>query len=89
MISARMVRAAARHGIGRPTCLEESLTLWWLLGRRGIAADLRIGVRKTGKKFDADAWVEHEHRPLNVAVAAHHLYAVIDVARDNLPPEQR
>jgi Transglutaminase-like superfamily len=87
MVTARMVRAAARHGIGRPTCLEESLALWWLLGRRGIAAELRIGVRKTGEKFEAHAWVEHECRALNEAEAPHWHYAVIDVARDNLPPE--
>src|SRR3989441_7240065 len=55
----RMVRAAARYGIGRPTCLEESLVLWFLLERQGIPAQLRIGARKLDKEFEAHAWVEY------------------------------
>ncbi len=27
--TARMVRAAAHHSLGHPTCLQESLALWW------------------------------------------------------------
>ncbi len=46
--AARMVHAAARYGLVRPTCLEKSLALWWFLGRRGIASSLRIGTRKNG-----------------------------------------
>ncbi len=55
---ARLVDAAARHGIYRAPCLPRSLVLWWLLRRRGIAADLRIGVRKEAGQFEAHAWVE-------------------------------
>jgi hypothetical protein len=54
---ARMVEAAARHGPYRASCLPRSLTLWWLLRRRGINADLRIGVRKEAGRFEAHAWV--------------------------------
>jgi Transglutaminase-like superfamily len=39
------------------TCLPRSLTLWWLLRRRGIGAELRIGVRKDGEVITAHAWV--------------------------------
>jgi hypothetical protein len=38
--TARMIRAAARYGLGRPSCLEKSLALWWLL--RPITSSLRI-----------------------------------------------
>jgi hypothetical protein len=44
--TSRMVRAAAQYGLGRPTCLEASLVLWYLLQRQNIAVRLRIGVRK-------------------------------------------
>jgi hypothetical protein len=88
-ITARMVRAATRYGVGHPTCLAESLALWWLLARRGQAPELRIGVRKTGEKFEAHAWVEHECQALNEPEAPHRHYAVIDIARENLPPEQQ
>ncbi len=56
--AARLVDAAARHGPYRATCLPRSLALWWLLRRRGVAADLRIGVRKEDGQFQAHAWVE-------------------------------
>jgi hypothetical protein len=59
-LTSRMVLAAARHSPISSTCLECSLALWWLLARQGIAALLRIGVRKDGEKFAAHAWVEHE-----------------------------
>src|ERR1700741_4767777 len=42
----RMVRAAARRSLIKTGCLEESLALWFLLRREGIAADVRIGARK-------------------------------------------
>ena len=50
-------RVARRHPC-RPTCLTRSLALWWLLGRRRIAAELRVGVRKEGGSLQAHAWVE-------------------------------
>src|SRR6186997_2216244 len=41
-----LVRLASRRGLVYGNCLSQSLTLWWLLRRKGIASDLRIGVRK-------------------------------------------
>ncbi len=55
-----MVETASDHGLLRATCLERSLVIWWLLQRRGIAAELRIGVRKDGAWFGAHAWVDLE-----------------------------
>lgn len=85
----RMVRAAARHSPGHPTCLEESLALWWLLGRRGIDAELRIGVRKQGEKFEAHAWVERAGAALNEPESVHEHYAAFDSALSSLPPGLR
>ncbi len=57
-----MVNIAALRGPFRPTCLERSLVLWWLLQRDGIQSDLRIGVRKDEGELKAHAWVEYgEH----------------------------
>ena len=55
---ARMEAAAARNVPFHPTCLERSLVLWWLLRSRGIPAELRVGARKDGERFEAHAWVE-------------------------------
>lgn len=75
---ARMVKAAARHSVFRPSCLEESLTLWWLLSRGGLACDLRIGVNKDGSKFAAHAWVESAGGALNEPESPHKHYAVFE-----------
>jgi hypothetical protein len=62
---ASVVNSAAKHGIYRANCLERSLTLWWLLRRRGINTALRIGVRKYDSKFEAHAWIEYQNDVLN------------------------
>jgi hypothetical protein len=54
----RLVGTAARHGLCAATCLRQSLVVWFLLRRRGLPADLRIGVRKTADCLEAHAWVE-------------------------------
>ena len=61
----RLVNAAARHSRGTITCLTRSMLLRWLLARRGIASELRIGVRIVEGKLDAHAWVEHAGAPIN------------------------
>jgi hypothetical protein len=83
----RMVNAAARYGISRPTCLEESLALWYLLRDQGVAASLRIGVRKQTEKFEAHAWVEHNGKALNQVEEAHRHYAAFEGEFSTLPEE--
>jgi len=68
---ARMSAAAARNLFFATNCLEKSLVLWWLLRRRGIAAELRIGARKELERFEAHAWVELDSRVLNDAGEEH------------------
>lgn len=52
------VTSAARR-IPAATCLTQALAAQYLLQRRGIAAELRIGVaREAGKSLQAHAWVE-------------------------------
>lgn len=63
--AASLVDVAARRGLDPGNCLSRSVTLWWLLRRRGIANTLRIGVRREGPVLLAHAWVEHAGRPLN------------------------
>lgn len=47
----------------RALCLEQSLSLHILLGRRGIPTELKLGVHQL--PFYAHAWVEHQGRPIN------------------------
>jgi hypothetical protein len=88
-LTIRMVRAAVRHSPGHPTCLEESLALWWLLGRQGMACELRIGVRKQNEKFEAHAWVERDGTALNEPESSHEHYAAFEAALSSTPPEPR
>ena len=60
-----LVNIAARHTLGPRTCLTRSLLLGWLLQRRGVQSQLRIGVRLTQGALDAHAWVECEGIPVN------------------------
>ena len=52
------VTAAYRLLPVEKTCLRESLVLYALLRRRGVAAKLRLGVAKDGQRLTAHAWVE-------------------------------
>lgn len=56
----RALDRAAGCGPSRPSCLPRSLTLWWLLRRQGLPAELRIGVRREGDRLEAHAWVEQD-----------------------------
>jgi Transglutaminase-like superfamily len=80
VLMARMVRSAAYRGLGAANCLDQSLALWWLLGRQGIASSVRIGTRKSAGKFEAHAWVECDGVALNESEDAHKHYAAFDEA---------
>ncbi len=84
-----MVHAAAKYGAGHPTCLEESLALWFLLRWQGILAELRVGVKKEEEKFEAHAWVERDGVALNEPEALHEHYVAFDAALSSIPPELR
>jgi hypothetical protein len=60
-----LVNSAAHHALGPANCLTRSLYLWWLLRRRGIDGQLRVGVRLIQGRLDAHAWVEHAGMPIN------------------------
>ena len=84
----RMVRAALRYSLAQYSCLEESLTLWYLLRKQGIPACLRIGVRKENEKFEAHALVEHDGEALNQDEAMHKHYAAFEEDLPEPPAEQ-
>lgn len=84
----QMVRAAVRHSLLHFTCLEESLGLWYLLRKQGIAPQLRIGVRKENGKFEAHAWVEHDGEALNQPEATHLHYAAFEQEFSEPPVER-
>jgi hypothetical protein len=88
-LTSHMVNAADRHGLVHPSCLAKSLTLWWLLGREGVASELRIGIRKENGNFEAHAWVERDGAALNEPEEHHRHYAAFDAAFSSLPPGEQ
>jgi Transglutaminase-like superfamily len=56
--AARLVRIPAN-------CLTRSLLLGWLLRRRGVDSQLRIGVQMNNGSLAAHAWVEYAGIPIN------------------------
>jgi hypothetical protein len=87
-LTAHIINSADRHGLCHPPCLAKSLTLWWLLGREGIASQLRIGIRKEGGKFEAHAWVELDGVALNEPEEHHRHYAAFDESLSSLPSDE-
>lgn len=75
---ARLAAIAGRRGPVTATCLRQSLLVYWLLRRRGLAPEFKIGVRKQGTVVDAHAWVELDGRAL----------AAMEVGHRPFPPHQ-
>ena len=62
---AEAVNIAARHTPFHATCLTRSLLACWLIRRRGVSSELRIGVNLSSGTLKAHAWVEYAGQPVN------------------------
>lgn len=77
------VNRAANHSPLWGNCLKRSLTLWFVLRRRGILSDLRIGVRRHEGEFQAHAWIEYEGAVLNDRPTVYQLYSAFKETFDD------
>lgn len=59
-------------------CLTRSLTLTRVLARRGVASELRIGVRPVNQELEAHAWVEWKGTILHDTPAGLHRYSAFE-----------
>jgi hypothetical protein len=84
----RMVRAAVHYAVPHAGCLEQSLTLWYLLSAQGISASVRIGIPKQKEPFEAHAWVEHDSVALNQLEEVHRHYVPFDSRFPGPPKEE-
>lgn len=76
----KLASIAGRHGLVNATCLRQSLLVYFLLRCKGLAPEIKLGVRRQAGTFDAHAWVELDdivlgqenlaHVPLHVPPAA-------------------
>ena len=84
---ARLVRAAANHGLYHANCLEQSLVLWYLLKRNGLESQIRFGARKEEDQLQAHAWVECGGIALNEDHGVDQRYAPFAAAAANTVAE--
>jgi hypothetical protein len=77
---ATLVGIAARRGPFRGNCLQRSLTLWWLLSRQSVPAEVRVGVRTVSGKLEAHAWVEVRGQIIADRADVRQQYAAFDRA---------
>lgn len=61
---AELAKIAGRRAPLAATCLPQALAVHALLRRRGLDPELKIGIRKSNKVFEAHAWVELAGWPL-------------------------
>ncbi len=57
-----LVEIAGRYAPVNATCLKKALILSWLLERRGIQTELRIGVARRDGTLIAHAWLDCDGR---------------------------
>jgi hypothetical protein len=69
--------AAARHHLYPMRCLPQAFCLRRLLGRHGVAAELKIGVARADGALAAHAWVEREGRPVGESLAVEERFAIL------------
>jgi len=85
----QLVSIASRHGPYAATCLRQSLALSWLLRRRGLPAEVRVGVGKNDGRVLAHAWVELAGRVINDHPAIAAEYAAYRELDRSLPRPHR
>jgi hypothetical protein len=76
----RAVAIAGALYPGRALCLEQSLVLYWLLRRQGVAVKYCQGFQ--AHPFQAHAWIEYQRDPINDVAEHVRLYARLP---DQLP----
>jgi hypothetical protein len=72
--------SAARHHLYPMRCLPQALCLRRLLGRHGIAAELKIGVARQDGELAAHAWVERKGRPVGESLTVDERFATLNSA---------
>ena len=75
----RLVSLTANNLPVKAKCLKRCLVSQWILGGKGIHADLIIGVNKSGPDLDAHAWLELDGKVINESQNNRDGYKVMDI----------
>jgi hypothetical protein len=69
---------AHRLRLDRRGCVARATFLWWVLQRRGVAAEVVIGSRRVEGEFEAHAWVEVGGEPVDDAADVRERFAAFE-----------
>jgi hypothetical protein len=58
--TASLVEIVANRGFFRATCLRQALLVYYLLLKKGIKTELRIGISNKTKSFKSHAWIKYK-----------------------------
>lgn len=78
-VAAKVIRINRTLSLYQASCLPESLCLWWLLRRQGVAVVFRLGVRTITGPFESHAWVEYEGDVINDMEDVNQIFEPMDV----------
>lgn len=81
----RLVGWAAHLHLFPMACLVQSLALRWMLSRRGISSQVRIGAKKTMDGISAHAWVEINGQAVGGQEAGFEGFRPFDSVEHTLP----
>jgi hypothetical protein len=85
----RAIHRARRFGVGNISCLEEALSIQWMLRRRSVEAHLRIGVRRTDdNQLLGHAWIESGGEIVSIDQQSPASYVVLSNAATRLFPTE-
>lgn len=80
----QLLEISSRLHLLRMTCLVKSSALRWMLLRRGIPVQVRIGVNKTSTGMHAHAWVELQGEPIGEAENVSERFTILESVEDML-----
>ena len=81
----KLVYLASRLHLLSMTCLPRAFTLRWMLGRRDIPAQLRIGISKTATGILAHAWVDVEGETIGESEDIPERFKILDTLESKHP----
>lgn len=68
---AQLVSVVGQEGLVGVSCLRQALLVYLLLRRRGLAPDIRFGVRQGSLAVEAHAWVEVDGHEIGAGSMQH------------------
>lgn len=74
----KLIKSASNNLPFNTKCIDEAITLWMMLRKRGVGSYLKIGVNENTEDFKAHAWLEINGKILDISEDSEHCYSDFD-----------